>query len=58
MSSTEDGAQGAMQHEQDFAHRPEDRADRRALADCLLEHSVEPILTIADDGRILTASGS
>ena len=56
MSSTEDGAQGAMQHEQDFAHRPDDRADRRALADCLLEHSVEPILTITDDGRILTAS--
>ncbi len=56
MSSTEDGAQGAMQHEQDSASRPEGRADRRALADCLLEHSVEPILTITDEGRILTAS--
>ena len=56
MSSTEDGAQGAMQHEEDSASRPEGRADRRALADCLLEHSVEPILTITDEGRILTAS--
>ncbi len=58
MTHGDDSAAGALQQDGQRDATPQERgaAARKRLADCILDHSIEPVLTVAGDGRILTAS--